>query len=47
MFEKFYETVKQIPAGKVATYGQIAAKAGFPKCARQVGWALHVNPRPG
>lgn len=47
MFDEFYEIVKRIPAGKVATYGQIAAKAGFPKCARQVGWALHVNPRPG
>ena len=47
MFDEFYEIVKRIPAGKVATYGMIAAKAGFPKCARQVGWALHSNPRPG
>ena len=27
-FEKIYEVVRQIPPGKVATYGQIAAFAG-------------------
>lgn len=46
-FEKVYETVKQIPKGKVATYGQIACAIGSPRAARQVGWALHVNPYPG
>ncbi len=45
-FEKVYEAVKQIPKGKVATYGQIAFAAGSPKAARQVGYALHVNPQP-
>lgn len=30
-----------IPAGKVATYGQIAALCGGPRRARQVGRALH------
>ncbi len=45
-FEKVYEAVKQIPKGKVATYGQIALVAGSPKAARQVGYALHVNPQP-
>lgn len=29
--------VRSIPTGKVATYGQIAAMAGFPRNARQVG----------
>lgn len=46
-FEKVYEIVKQIPQGKVATYGQIAFAAGSPRAARQVGYALHVNPQPG
>lgn len=47
MFEDFYKTVKQIPKGKVATYGQIARSAGYPRASRQVGWALHCNPEPG
>ena len=46
-FEKVYEAVKRIPEGKVATYGQIAFAVGAPRAARQVGWALHVNPEPG
>ncbi|MBR2646751.1 MAG: MGMT family protein [Clostridia bacterium] len=46
-FERVYEAVKQIPKGKVATYGQIACAAGSPRAARQVGYALHVNPQPG
>lgn len=45
-FEKIYECVKQIPRGKVATYGQIALLAGNPRWARTVGYALHVNPDP-
>ena len=32
--------VKKIPKGKVASYGQVAAAAGFPKLARQVGGIL-------
>jgi methylated-DNA-protein-cysteine methyltransferase related protein len=34
--------VWKIPRGKVATYGQIARAAGFPKNARQVAWALRA-----
>ncbi len=45
-FEKVYSAVEQIPKGKVATYGQIACAVGAPRCARQVGFALHVNPKP-
>ena len=45
-FEKIYGVVKQIPSGKVATYGQIAALAGNPRMSRIVGYALHVNPNP-
>lgn len=46
-FEAVYEAVKMIPKGKVASYGQIARAVGSPRAARQVGWALHVNPEPG
>lgn len=45
--KRIYEAVKQIPYGKVATYGQIAAAAGNKKMARAVGNALHKNPQPG
>lgn len=45
-FEKIYEVVKNIPEGKVATYGQVALLAGNPRWARVVGYALHVNPEP-
>jgi len=45
-FAKVYKAVAKIPLGKVSTYGQIATICGNPRCARQVGWALHVNPRP-
>lgn len=45
-FDLIYEVVKQIPRGKVATYGQIAALAGNKRWARVVGYALHVNPDP-
>ena len=46
-FEKIYEEVKKIPAGKVATYGQIAFIAGSPHWSQIVGYALHANPEPG
>ena len=46
-FEKIYEVVRNIPKGRVATYGQVAALAGNPRWARVVGYALHVNPAPG
>lgn len=45
-FELIYDVVKQIPKGKVATYGQVAALAGNKKWSRVVGYALHVNPDP-
>ena len=46
-FDKVYEAVSRIPYGKVSTYGDIALMCGNHRMARQVGWALHVNPRPG
>jgi len=44
--KKVYETIKKIPAGKVATYGQVAKLVGKPKAARAVGMALKNNPTP-
>jgi methylated-DNA-protein-cysteine methyltransferase-like protein len=41
-YELIWETVRQIPRGKVATYGQVASEAGFPGQARMVGYALHA-----
>lgn len=46
-FDRVYKYVARVPRGKVVTYGQVAAAIGAPRCARQVGWALHVNPQPG
>ncbi len=43
-YQLIYATVRQIPKGKVATYGQIAELAGLPRQARQVGYALHALP---
>ena len=43
---RIYEAVKKIPAGHVATYGQIAELAGNPRMSRAVGNALHKNPDP-
>ena len=45
--KRIYEAVKNIPKGRVATYGQIAELAGDKKMARAVGNALHKNPDPG
>lgn len=44
-FKKVYQIVAQTPAGKVATYGQIAAFIGEPRHARIVGWAMHDAPK--
>jgi methylated-DNA-protein-cysteine methyltransferase related protein len=37
--------IKQVPRGKVATYGQVAALAGSPLGARQVVRVLHSSSR--
>ncbi len=42
--ERVYEIVAQIPRGRVMTYGQIAALAGSPRAARQVGQVAHWGP---
>jgi methylated-DNA-protein-cysteine methyltransferase-like protein len=43
--QRVYGVVARIPAGCVATYGQIAELAGNPRAARMVGWAMHSSPR--
>lgn len=42
-FEKVYEIVRQIPPGRVSTYGAIAACVGAPRASRMVGWALNAS----
>ncbi len=41
MLEQLRRVICRIPRGRVATYGQVAAAAGYPGAARQVAWALH------
>jgi methylated-DNA-protein-cysteine methyltransferase-like protein len=43
-YARIYAAVERIPRGRVATYGQVAALAGLPGHARQVGYALHRTP---
>ena len=42
MLRELLQPVWKIPRGKVATYGEIARAAGFPRRARQVAWALRA-----
>jgi len=44
-FERIYEIVRNIPKGKVMTYGQVALLANV-ATPRVVGFALHVNKDP-
>ena len=39
-----YALVRQVPPGKVVTYGQVAALLGNPRAARAVGYALRFLP---
>ncbi len=47
-FEDVYAVVRQIPKGKVTSYGAIAAYLGTKLSARMVGWAMNAatNARP-
>ena len=44
--QRVYRLVARIPAGQLATYGQIAELLGAYGAARQVGWALRRLPLP-
>jgi methylated-DNA-protein-cysteine methyltransferase related protein len=43
-YDRIYAVIRRIPAGRVATYGQIAMLAGLPGQARMVGYALAALP---
>ncbi len=38
--EAVLSVVRLVPAGKVVSYGQVAAYVGTPRAARQVGWIM-------
>ncbi|MGA9327003.1 MAG: MGMT family protein, partial [Salegentibacter sp.] len=40
-FERVYEVVRQVPHGRVTSYGAIARAIGSPQSARMVGWAMN------
>ncbi|MAM18076.1 MAG: MGMT family protein [Christiangramia sp.] len=40
-FEKVYEVCRQIPEGRVTSYGAIARYLGAARSARMVGWAMN------
>ncbi len=42
-FDKVYDVVRQIPEGKVTSYGAIANYLGVKKSARLVGWAMNAS----
>ena len=48
-FDDVYDVVRQIPKGRVTSYGAVAAFLGTKKSARMVGWAMnasfHVKPK--
>jgi methylated-DNA-protein-cysteine methyltransferase-like protein len=41
-FEKVYAVARQIPYGKVTSYGAIAKALGTSRSARMVGWAMNA-----
>ena len=43
-FERVYELVRQVPEGRVVSYGQLAQMMGEPRKARFVGFAMHASP---
>lgn len=42
-FQQVYKVVRQIPPGRVTSYGAIAAYLGSPGAARMVGWAMNAS----
>lgn len=43
-FERVWDLVRQVPEGRVASYGQVARMLGEPRRARLVGFAMHASP---
>jgi len=44
-YDAVYRIVREIPRGRVMTYGQIATILGAPRAARAVGYALRASTR--
>lgn len=42
-FERVYEVARQIPYGRVTTYGAIAKAIGAARSARMVGYAMNAS----
>jgi methylated-DNA-protein-cysteine methyltransferase-like protein len=42
-YDRVVKFIKNIPLGKIATYGQIADYAGNPRAAREVAYILHSS----
>jgi len=42
-FDLIYQVVREIPPGRVTTYGAIAAYLGMKGGARMVGWAMNAS----
>jgi methylated-DNA-protein-cysteine methyltransferase-like protein len=42
-FQQVWELVRQIPKGRVTSYGAIAAALGLKSGARMVGWAMNSS----
>jgi methylated-DNA-protein-cysteine methyltransferase-like protein len=42
-FDRVYNIARQIPYGKVTSYGAIAKALGTAKSARMVGWAMNAS----
>ena len=45
LFDEIYAKVREIPEGRVSTYGEVARVLEL-KDVRKVGWALHANKDP-
>jgi methylated-DNA-protein-cysteine methyltransferase-like protein len=44
-YDAVYRLVREIPRGRVMTYGQIATILGQPRAARAVGYAMRASTR--
>ena len=42
-FERVYAVVRQIPYGRVTSFGSIAKALGTARSARMVGWAMNAS----
>lgn len=42
-FERVYQIARQIPEGRVTSYGAIAKTLGTARSARMVGWAMNAS----